>query len=351
MIFTLPPLSIITNIKKNLDKKSYKTIMILMSKSQDYYYKYLKYKKKYINKKNDILFKEDWKKLVPIANRVKIIGVGEASHGQTLITVYRIQLFKKLVETCHYNVFILEDQYSCCQKINHYLKTGIGDPIKLLSKLMWFWHTKNMLDLIIWMRKYNIKHNNILEFYGLDIQYICHNISPNNSINDMVEENNMIDQNNDIVADNFRDKSMYKVFMMIYQQQKQENYPTDRKYFLYMHNYHIAKQDIRYYSKKKQKVKWLGYYLDKNFGPEYYAIGNLFFRGSYLETLDSINDRMSYETHDNNFVEVHNPPFIYGLNPKKLHDGLNIFRPKSKKKQFYDAVIVLDNEYPVKIFD
>ena len=68
----------------------------------------------------------DIDKIVSIAKNVKIIGMAEATHGQEKITKFRIKVFKKLVKKCNYSVFVLEDQYSCCEQINQYIQTGIG---------------------------------------------------------------------------------------------------------------------------------------------------------------------------------------------------------------------------------
>ena len=98
-----------------------------------------------------------------------------------------------------------------------------------------------MLKLIKWMRNYNITHHNILEFKGLDIQTICdnNNNNNNNNKNDSISKyvkkkftlNNKINQDDWVAADGFRDKSMFDVFMKIYDPAK--------KYFIYAHEYQI----------------------------------------------------------------------------------------------------------------
>ena len=47
--------------------------------------------------------------ILNIAKDVDIIAMGEATHGQSLITKIRIDIFKELVKKCGYTVFVLEE--------------------------------------------------------------------------------------------------------------------------------------------------------------------------------------------------------------------------------------------------
>lgn len=341
--------------------------MVLDKYEQINYYKYRKYKNKYNNllKQSRIINNSHYQniqKILSIAPTVQIIGMGEASHGQEEITKVRIKIFKELVKKCGYSVFILEDQYSCCEEINKYLQTGIGNPKKLLLHLAWFWWSYDMLKLVKWMRKYNKNNGNILEFHGIDIQSVCdgyHNT--NDGIAKYVEkkflENGSVDQDDWVVADGFRDRSMYGVFMKIYNPKK--------KYFIYAHNYHISRNDIVGSNNYKagtqwegrdfngdEKVKWLGCYLSKKFGNNYFSIGNIFTRGGYLETEDIVGQRADGGESTNydkiggtNFVIVKNPPIIGKMDINIFPEGLTIF----DKPEDFDAVMVIRKEYPIKL--
>ena len=92
--------------------------------------------------------------IVGIANNIQILGMGEATHGQSKITQFRIKVFKKLVEKCGYTVFVLEENYSCCELVNKYIKTGIGYPDDLPFYFQFPWKNYYILNLIKWMRKY-----------------------------------------------------------------------------------------------------------------------------------------------------------------------------------------------------
>ena len=58
--------------------------------------------------------------------------------------------------------------------LNEYVLTGKGDPAKLLSGLyFWTWDTAEVLDLVRWMRQYNMdpRHSRKVKFYGVDMQF------------------------------------------------------------------------------------------------------------------------------------------------------------------------------------
>ena len=343
------------------------------SKYNDHYYKYHKYKDKYLdlarlNKKNTQINKpleNDLDKIYEIADHIKILGMAEATHGQQQITKIRMKIFKNLVKKHNYTVFVLEDQYSCCEKINQYIKTGKGNPRKLLLELMWFWWSFDMLFLIRWMRKYNLKHNNVLDFKGIDIQYICHDYrNRKDTIAKFVHKqdntNKTVDQDDWVEADGFRDQSMFRVFMQFYDPSK--------KYFVYAHNYHISKTDLvgednnlpgtnfegRYF-RDGDHVKWFGNYLSEKFGPDYFSIGNDFKSGSYLETNDLVEQQEEAGLHTsyrnvkntNTFISVKEVPIVGKINPDKFQEGFTILKNKNAP---FDAIFIIEKEKPIKLF-
>ena len=345
------------------------------TKYNKYYYKYQKYKDKYSNLSNnnrnsikpENKYKKDMKEIYKIAENVKILGMAEATHGQEEITKLRIKIFKNLVKKHNYTVFVLEDQYSCCENINHYIKTGKGNIKKIILNLMWFWWSFDMLFLIRWMRKYNMRNNNILEFRGLDIQYLCYDYTNNNDEAAKIAKNKFnlnkkIDQDDWVKADGFRDKSMYNVFMKIYD--------PNKKYFIYAHNYHISKNDLvggdnnaigsqfegRYF--RGDNVKWFGNYLFKKFGKDYFSIGNHFKEGSYLETFDIIEQRKESglktdysklkDSDSDTFIIIKNIPRVGKIDPYNFNEGLSIFENSSYK--YFDAIFIIKKEYPIKLF-
>ena len=105
--------------------------------------------------------------------KVRLIGLGESTHGTSQFTTIRADIFKYLVVNHNYSVFFLEADYNACARLNRYIN-GADDNVReaTLEILLWPWLTQELVDLIDWMRLYNQAHNNILEFVGCDMQLI-----------------------------------------------------------------------------------------------------------------------------------------------------------------------------------
>jgi len=101
----------------------------------------------------------------------RIIGLGESTHGTSEFTTIRAEIFKFLVENHNYSIFFLEADYNACSRVNRYIQGAEDDGKKaFLEVRLWPWLTQEMLDLVEWMREYNLKHGNVLEFVGCDMQ-------------------------------------------------------------------------------------------------------------------------------------------------------------------------------------
>jgi erythromycin esterase len=79
-----------------------------------------------------------------------------------------------LVTRMGFTVFGIEATMPEGFDVNDYVLTGRGDPAKALSGLyFWTWDTKEVLDLIRWMRAWNADptHQRKVKFYGFDMQF------------------------------------------------------------------------------------------------------------------------------------------------------------------------------------
>lgn len=118
----------------------------------------------------------------------KIIALGEASHGNKEFQELRLDLFKNLVKNNDTRAFLLECDYAEGLIIDKYIKTGekINNPSKYFS--FDIYHTKEMDNLINWMKDYNKDNKNKLSFYGIDFQNPEKAAGP---IKSYVKENNI----------------------------------------------------------------------------------------------------------------------------------------------------------------
>lgn len=61
-----------------------------------------------------------------------------------------------------------------CVAVNDYILYGKGDAKKVIEGMnFWTWDTKEVLDMVEWMRKYNENHIKKIKFYGFDMQSSC----------------------------------------------------------------------------------------------------------------------------------------------------------------------------------
>ena len=103
----------------------------------------------------------------------RIVALGEPTHGNREVFQMKHRLVEYLVTKKGFNIFALECPFGEALDINRYVVDGIGDPEKALAGIyIWTWDTKEVLDLIKWMRTYNANPNNErkVKFYGFDPQ-------------------------------------------------------------------------------------------------------------------------------------------------------------------------------------
>lgn len=110
---------------------------------------------------------------ITVPENVKIVGLGEATHGNAEFHVQKLEVFKALVNNNGCRVFAIEGDFGGCRKVNDYISGGEGsaeDAIKEIGFEMY--QTKEMAELVKWMREYNQKsqEKDRLRFYGFDMQ-------------------------------------------------------------------------------------------------------------------------------------------------------------------------------------
>jgi erythromycin esterase len=104
---------------------------------------------------------------------IEVIGLGEATHGTKEFFELKSKFFKYLVENQDVKLFGIEANFAACYEINKYVLTGEGNAKEALSRNgYWVWQSKEVLDLIEWMKDYNKEKgsNQKIQFYGYDMQ-------------------------------------------------------------------------------------------------------------------------------------------------------------------------------------
>ncbi|GAB2951444.1 hypothetical protein GCM10027280_44810 [Micromonospora polyrhachis] len=107
----------------------------------------------------------------------RVVGVGEASHSGHEFFTLKQRVFRHLVATKGFTTFALEASWSTGLRLDAYVTRGVGDPAQIMRNEFQgqyvFWNTQEYLDLIHWMRRYNVAHPDRLQlhFVGNDLGF------------------------------------------------------------------------------------------------------------------------------------------------------------------------------------
>ncbi|GIJ63211.1 erythromycin esterase family protein [Virgisporangium aurantiacum] len=99
-----------------------------------------------------------------------VVGLGESTNGAHEHLVLNHDLVRHLVEKRGFRAIALEEDWTMGIQIDRYVRHGDGDPRALLPDAGLPWRTVEMLDLIRWMRAFNVAHpNDPVAFLGADV--------------------------------------------------------------------------------------------------------------------------------------------------------------------------------------
>ncbi|MFC1543667.1 erythromycin esterase family protein [Gemmatimonadota bacterium] len=102
----------------------------------------------------------------------RIVALGEGTHGTSEFFRMKHRLLEYLANEAGFTVFAIEANMPEAMRVNDYVLTGEGDPGRALAGMyFWTWNTREVLDMIEWMRGYNASGRGRIEFWGFDMQY------------------------------------------------------------------------------------------------------------------------------------------------------------------------------------
>ncbi|MEG0470861.1 MAG: erythromycin esterase family protein [Solibacillus sp.] len=110
---------------------------------------------------------------IDIPDAVKVIGFGEATHGNIEFQELKKDLFQALVVNEEVRVFVLEGDFGGAQQINQFILTGDGTAKDTVNALDYgIYRTEQMVALVQWMHDYNrtVDEDEKVYFYGNDMQ-------------------------------------------------------------------------------------------------------------------------------------------------------------------------------------
>jgi len=113
--------------------------------------------------------------LLPLKKRIgnsRIVALGEGTHGTSEFFNMKHRIVKFLATEMGFTVFAIEANMPEARLLNQYVLTGAGDPRNGLAALhFWTWNTREVLDMIEWMREFNQSGRGRIEFCGFDMQF------------------------------------------------------------------------------------------------------------------------------------------------------------------------------------
>lgn len=110
---------------------------------------------------------------IEIPEGVRIIGLGEATHGNVELQNLKKEVFQVLVENDKCRIFALEADFGGAYRVNEYIHGGAGTAEKAVAELGFgLYRTDEMADLVEWLRQYNqtVSEKEQISFYGFDMQ-------------------------------------------------------------------------------------------------------------------------------------------------------------------------------------
>lgn len=113
----------------------------------------------------------DMEPLTKIVGSARIVALGEATHGTHEFFQVKHRMLEFLATRMGFTIFSIEANMPEAYRLNDYVLDGKGDPKQLLKGMyFWTWDTKEVLEMIEWMREFNRSGKGRIEFTGFDMQ-------------------------------------------------------------------------------------------------------------------------------------------------------------------------------------
>lgn len=80
---------------------------------------------------------------------------------------------KLLIEHKDFSMIAVEADWPDCATLNQYIhdgKSGINDPLSNFTRFpVWMWRNEVMSEFSEWMKYWNSRHEDDINFYGMDV--------------------------------------------------------------------------------------------------------------------------------------------------------------------------------------
>lgn len=117
---------------------------------------------------------DDLGALRKLVGDARIVSLGEATHGSREFFTMKHRVLEYLVEEMGFTVFAIEANLPEADRVDDYVMHGTGSAASALAGMyFWTWNTAEVLDMIEWMREYNLRRGDRppVRFRGFDAQF------------------------------------------------------------------------------------------------------------------------------------------------------------------------------------
>ncbi len=116
-------------------------------------------------------YEEDLSFFKSIVGDARIIALGESTHGTSEFFRLKHRVLEYAINKMGVRVFAIEDHPLVVARANQYVMGGPGTARAAMGNMLGVWQTKEVHDMIDWMRRYNDVHpTDKVIFTGFDIQ-------------------------------------------------------------------------------------------------------------------------------------------------------------------------------------
>lgn len=112
----------------------------------------------------------DLEPLRRITGDATVVGLGESAHGAHELFVVKHRMVRFLVERLGFRAIAWEEDEPQGQRLDAYVTGGAGGPRELLEDSIVVWRTHEILDVLEWIRAFNLAHpGDLVRFVGTDV--------------------------------------------------------------------------------------------------------------------------------------------------------------------------------------
>jgi erythromycin esterase-like protein len=98
----------------------------------------------------------------------EVVGLGESTHGAAEEETLKHRLLRLLVERMGFRSVAWEEDWTTGLQINEYIQSGRGDLDALMAQMSPQWQSRQVADVLAWLRDYNAGHADKVRFVGVE---------------------------------------------------------------------------------------------------------------------------------------------------------------------------------------